>query len=208
MIQVDKIEEGLPISVIVPTMLKRKPFLDAHVLPMIEINEPVEIIVVSNEGSAPRQRNMGAEKATQKYIIFWDDDCVMPQGYLRTLFNALEKNDVDYAYTGYYGIAMNPNVEPNHNFIIESQIFNASALRQYNYISTMTLIKKESFIGFDETLKRFQDWSMWLSMLEQGKTGIFIPNIKFIAFFNDDGQTSKNNSQMDAYNIIKIKHNL
>jgi glycosyltransferase involved in cell wall biosynthesis len=208
MITVDKVEEGLPVSVIIPTMLKRKAFLEAHVLPMIENNESIEIIIVSNEGSAPHQRNMGAEKATQKYIMFWDDDCVMPQNYLKTLLNTLESSNADYAYTGYYGIAMNPNVEPNHNFVIESQNFNASVLRQYNYISTMALIKKASFIGFDETLKRFQDWSMWLSMLEQGKTGIFVPNIKFIAFFNDDGQTSKNNSQVDAYNIIKIKHNL
>lgn len=208
MIKIDKVDDGLPVSIVIPTMFKRKTFFEAHVLPMIEINEPIEIIIVSNEGSAPHQRNKGAKKVTQKYVIFWDDDCIMPQGYLKKLLNALESGDADYAYTGYYGISMNPNVEPNHNFIIESQIFNADILRQYNYISTMALIKKTSFISFDENLKRFQDWSMWLSMLEQGKTGIFVPNIKFLAFFNDNGQTSKDNSQVHAYNIIKIKHKL
>lgn len=208
MITVDKIDDGLPVSVIIPTMFKRKTFLEAHVLPMIEINEPKEIIKVNNEGSAPHQRNIGAGRATQDYIIFWDDDCVMPKDYLKTLLNALKSNNSDYAYSGYYGISMNPNVEPNHNFAIESQVFNANALKQYNYISTMALIKKTSFIGFDETLKRFQDWSMWLSMLEEGKIGVFVPNIKFMAFFNDAGITSNQVSYIDAYNVIKIKHKL
>lgn len=208
MIDISTYEDGLPITVIIPTMSKRKSFLDAHVLPMVENNEPMEIIVVSNEGTAPHQRNMGAEKATQEYIIFWDDDCVMPNGFLKRLLTVLKGSNADYAYSGYMGIAMNPNVEPNHNFIIESQVFNINVLRQYNYISTMALIKRKSFIGFDEALKRFQDWSLWLSMSERGKFGVFVPDIKFLAFFNDAGITSNNVSYVDAYQAIQKKHNL
>jgi len=208
MIDIDKTDEGLPISVVIPTMIKRKEFLNSYVLPMIENNDPIEIIQVINEGSAPRQRNLGAKRATQKYVIFWDDDCIMPNNYLKTLFDVLENCNADYAYTGYYGIAMNPNVEPNHNFMIEGQEFNPLTLKQYNYISTMALIRKSSFIGFDEKLKRFQDWSMWLSMLEEGKTGVFVPNLKFMAFFNDAGITSNQISQTDAYNVIRQKHSI
>jgi glycosyltransferase involved in cell wall biosynthesis len=209
MIKVDKVEDGLPISVIVPLSNKRKSFFHEFVLPMIEANNPIEIIINDNEGTAPKKRNDGFKKATQPFVFFCDDDIVLPASYLQTLYNALKNgNNAGYAYTGYYGIAKNPNVEPNHNFVIESQVFSATVLRQYNYISTMALIRKESFIGFDETLKRFQDWSMWLSMLEQGKIGIFVPDIKFIAFFNDAGITSNQTSYVDAYNIIKIKHNL
>jgi hypothetical protein len=61
---------------------------------------------------------------------------------------------------------------------------------------------------FDENLKRFQDWDMWLTMLEKGVTGVYEPAIDFMAFYLDSGLTSKQNSLYDAYNIVRKKHNL
>jgi len=47
------------------------------------------------------------------------------------------------------------------------------------YIHTTSLIRKKHFPGFDKKLKRFQDWDLWLTMLDRGYKGKFIPEILF-----------------------------
>jgi len=49
------------------------------------------------------------------------------------------------------------------------------------YITTTSLIRAKDFPGFDESLKKFQDWDLWLTMLEQGKIGVWIPEVLFSA---------------------------
>ena len=210
MITVDTVEDGLPISVIVPLSLKRKSFFENFVLPMLEANNPVEIIVNSDNGSAPKKRNDGFKKSTQPYVVFCDDDIVFPANYLQTLYNELQKNkSVGYAYTGYHGIVLHPESHPMHgNFQIPSQPFNVNNLRMYNYISTMSLVRREVFPMFDESLKRLQDWDLWLTLLSKGVMGVFINNLTFFAYYLDEGITSNSNSEIDAVNAIRTKHNL
>lgn len=210
MIKVDKIEDGLPISVIVPLSYKRKPFFHDFVMPMLEANNPIEIIINDNEGTAPKKRNDGFNKATQPFVFFCDDDIVLPVSYLQTLYTALKNNvNAGYAYTGYYGIVLHPNSHPMHNnFQIPSMPFNAIVLKQYNYISTMSLIRKDVFPMFDESLKRLQDWDIFLTLLNKGITGIFIKDLTFFAYYIDEGITSNTNSEFDAIMAIRSKHNL
>jgi hypothetical protein len=208
-IKVDKVEEGLPISVVIPLGQKRKPFFYDYVLPMIEANNPIEIIINNNEGTAPKKRNEGFGKATQPYVFFCDDDCILPVSYFQSLYDCLEAHpDKSYAYSGYRGVVFNPTTEPHNNFIIPGIEFTAEMLRRQNFINTTSLIRTKDFPGFDENIKRFQDWDLWLTMLEQGKVGILVPSQSFLSFFNDEGQTNVNNSYVDAFNIIKNKHSL
>ena len=69
MIKIDKIDDGLPISVIVPLSEKREKFFYEYVYPLIEINNPNEIIINKYKGFAPRKRNMGFDKSTQPYVF-------------------------------------------------------------------------------------------------------------------------------------------
>jgi len=57
--------------------------------------------------------------------------------------------------------------------------FNAERLRRMPYIHTTSLIRHEHFPKFDESVKRLQDWDLWLTMLEQGHTGAWIPEVLF-----------------------------
>ena len=50
--------------------------------------------------------------------------------------------------------------------------FDTQKLKQNNCILT-SLIRKDA-IKWDESLKRFQDWDLWLSMAEKGKTGVWV----------------------------------
>lgn len=209
-IKVDKVDEGLPISVIVPLSKNRRSFFENFVLPLIEANNPIEIIVNDDEGSAPKKRNAGFKKATQPFLFFCDDDIILPANYIQSLYNALIKNpDIGFAYTGYHGIVLHPESHPVHgNFQIPGIPFSSEALKRANYISTMTLVRKELFPGFDENLKRLQDWSLWLTIVENGSRGILVPNLAFYAYYLDSGITSNTNSEIDAINAIRRKHNL
>ena len=46
-----------------------------------------------------------------------------------------------------------------------------------------SFIRREHFssVGWDESIKKLQDWDLWLTMLEQGHTGIWIGQILFKA---------------------------
>jgi hypothetical protein len=210
MIKVDKVEDGLPISVIVPLSKNRRGFFDNYVLPLIEANNPIEIIVNDDEGRAPKKRNDGFKKSTQPFLFFCDDDIMLPANYLESLYNTLLKHpDVGFAYTGYVGIVLHPESHPMHgNFSIPAVDFNSGILRRGNYISTMTLVRRELFPGFDENLKRLQDWDVWLTVVKNGSKGILVPNLSFFAYYLDSGITSNTNSEIDAINAIRIKHNL
>jgi hypothetical protein len=210
MINIDKIDDGLPISVIVPLSNNRKDFFYNFVLPLVEANNPNEIIINDDLGSAPKKRNNGVKKSTQPYLFFLDDDILLPKNYLETLHNSIKNSDYAYAYTGYKGIVLHPESHPmKGNFEIKSNEFDGNKLKRGNYISTMSLIKKDCFPFFDEKLKRFQDWDIFLNMyINNNYQGKFIPNLQFMAYYIDKGITSTDNSMVESYNIIKNKYNL
>lgn len=208
MIKVDKVEEGLPVSVIIPLSKSRRNFFENMVLPLIEANDVIEIIINDDEGSAPKKRNEGFKKSTQPFVFFCDDDILLPANYIKSLYNVLIKNpNVSFSYTGYEGIVMHPESHPMHgNFQIPSRPFNAQVLKGMNYISTMSLIRREAFPMFDENLKRLQDWDVWLTIVKNGGSGILVPNLKFYAFYLDSGITSSNNDS--GLMAIRKKHGL
>ena len=215
-ISIDKVDDGLPISVIIPLSSNRRKFFNNFVLPLIEANNPNEIIINDNLGSAPKKRNDGFNKSTQPYVFFCDDDILLPSNYLEILYNELKsyelKSDAIYgfAYTSYDGIVLHPETHPMHgNFSINAFPFDGERLKKGNYISTMSLIKRENFPMFDENLKRFQDWDIYLNMyINKQIKGVFIKDTRFYAYYLDSGITTGNKYQQESYNRIKRKYNL
>lgn len=212
MIDVIKYDDGLPISVIVPTTKDslRKEFFENFVFPQIEANEPIEIIVNDDLGGAPKKRNDGFNKSTQPFVFFCDNDILLPKTHLKKLYDALIKNpNAAYAYSGYVGVVIDTKNHPlKQNYAIPTIPFNAERLKAGNYISTMSLIRREAFPMFDENLKRLQDWDIYLTMLKRGFKGIAVSNNEFYAYYLDSGITSNNNSEFDAINAIMKKHKL
>ncbi|OGL88481.1 hypothetical protein A3H75_02270 [Candidatus Uhrbacteria bacterium RIFCSPLOWO2_02_FULL_51_9] len=68
--------------------------------------------------------------------------------------------------------------------------FSAERLRQMPYITTTSLIRAKDFPGFDGSLKKFQDWDVWLTMLAQNKTGIWMPEVLFSVVPRKSGMSS------------------
>ena len=81
----------------------------------------------------------------------------------------MEHPEASYVYCNYFfGWKKMPSIA-----------FDIELLREQNFIMTTSLMRREVFPGFDESLKRFQDWDLWLTMLEQGHTGVCISEFLF-----------------------------
>lgn len=127
----------------------------------------IKIINQSNQG-APAARNNGFKESKGEYVIFLDADIELRKDALEVMLKTLENNsNAAYAYSSFkFGIK---------KFILFP--FNGEKLRERNYIHTSALIRRECFPknGFDILLKKFQDWDLWLTMLENGYSGVWIP---------------------------------
>ncbi len=129
----------------------------------------IKVISQENKG-APAARNFGAKEASGEFIIFIDADTVCYPKMIAEMRRALEKNTAaSFAYSQFrYGAKK-----------IQSHEFDKHLLQKINYIDTTSLIRRADFSGFDEALKRFQDWDLWLTMTEQNKIGVFVEEVLF-----------------------------
>ncbi|MGE5426020.1 MAG: glycosyltransferase family 2 protein [Bacillota bacterium] len=125
----------------------------------------------ANQG-APAARNRGLREAQGEYLFFCDADADLSPEALFTLQAALEANpEASYAYPSFrWG-----------NKLFKVGPFDPEKLREGPYIHTMALIRRSSLPqgGWDETIRKFQDWDLWLTMLEAGKYGIWIDKVLF-----------------------------
>lgn len=128
-----------------------------------------EIMNQVNKGAAAA-RNQGAKNAGGKYLLFVDADIVLKPEMLAKMKAVLDKHpQISYVYSAHkFGFKK-----------FKCLAFSASRLKQMPYIHTTSLLRREHFPGFDESLKRLQDWDLWLTMLEQGRRGMGIDEVLF-----------------------------
>jgi hypothetical protein len=202
----------LPISVIVTMIEERRWFTEEFVIPAIKQNNPAQIIVIDDSKMDIQQkRNLGVNRANQKYVFLCDDDIILPCNHFARLFKALDDEDdsIGYAYSDYQAIVLHPETHPmNGNFYFRSKEFDAKGLLRGNYISTMTLIRRDICPNFDASIVRYQDWDAWLTLLKRNITGIYVPDTGFLAFYLDSGITSTRVDREKAREKIMAKHRL
>ncbi|PKM91346.1 hypothetical protein CVU82_01990 [Candidatus Falkowbacteria bacterium HGW-Falkowbacteria-1] len=124
-----------------------------------------------NKG-APAARNRGLKEARGKYLFFCDADAILKSDALEKMLTKLEENpSAAYAYSSFYWGKKLFKLWP----------FDTEKLKKMPYIHTMSLIRRESFPekAWDESIKKLQDWDLWLTMLECGHQGIFIEEVLF-----------------------------
>lgn len=129
----------------------------------------VKFIFATHQG-ASAARNRGFKEASGQYIIFWDADITAVPTMLKKMYETLINHpDAAFAYSSFnFGWKQ-----------FTCGVFDVKRLRQTNFITTTSLIKRTDFPGFDETLGKFQDWDLWLSITDNGKIGIWVPEVLF-----------------------------
>ncbi len=133
------------------------------------------IFLSQKNAGAPNARNKGFKNSSGKYVLFCDADIVLNNNALEKMLNTLKNNkEISYTYSNFYW----------GNKLFKLFPFNAEKLKKMPYIHTTALIKKEDFPknGWDEDIKKFQDWDIWLTMLENNKRGKWINEILFSVY--------------------------
>lgn len=156
-------------------------------------------VVVSDEGKGANwARNKGFEQCDTEFVLFSDNDIEWKENALEVLYETL-RHFPRASYS--YGRFMIDNVIWGH------QMFDPVKLRLGNYISTMSMIRSKDFPGFDESLKGYQDWDLWLTMLKQGKRGAYCNELIFTTEPRN-GISANRDKTMEAARAINDKHDL
>jgi len=134
-----------------------------------------------DKSNANIARNRGYQEVTGQYVLFCDDDIEMQPDLLAKMRAALNKHpQKSYVYSSFYFGRKKFKLWP----------FDPERLKQMPYIHTCSLIRREHFPGFDDNIKKLQDWDLWLTMLAKKQTGIWIPEFLFKVHTKKDGISS------------------
>ena len=203
----------LPISVVIPHVQSRGDFLRRFCLPSVQANLPAEILVEPNSGggTGAHWRNVGASKASQPFLFFCDDDVILAVDCLSRLLKALTfaSPKVKYAYCDFVSISY----PGSHRFgdqpvdFCLSREWTPHDLRRGSICSSMILIARESFSGFDGTLKQLDDWDLCLTLLERGVEGLRVPETLFHAYYLDQGVSNRRDI-VQSVHAVQRKHGM
>lgn len=160
-----------------------------------------DIIIINDlVGNANVARNEGLKYVKTPYVLFSDNDINWFPNALMEMYKCLEDNpNVSYAY-GAYSFT-------NSNQLICDVQWNPQLLKRHNYISTMSIVRTKDHCGFDEDIRRLQDWDVWLTLLQNYKIGKYT-NTQIFTTDIRAGISATSISEMEAMDIIRKKHNL
>ncbi|MEK7632310.1 MAG: glycosyltransferase [Patescibacteria group bacterium] len=132
-----------------------------------KFDRKIRVIHQENAGANPA-RNRGLAEATGEFVIFCDADVVMKPEMIAHFVHQLQSRpEASYAYSGFrFGWKVFHGVP-----------FSGDALRRMNFVHTTSLVRRKDFPGFDPVIRRFQDWDVWLTMLERQQIGVLVPGV-------------------------------
>ena len=177
--KIEKSHNNPLISVIIPTRDKKQIITDLS----NQTFKDFETIVIEDKDKrgAAWARNLGAMRAKGNYYFFCDDDVSLEPNALETLYNNI--GTANWAY-GWFDWGKN-GIFCKDKFYTPPEKGTHEFIWFFNGMSTMALIHKDSYVGWDEELKRFNDWDMFLRMAERGYTGKYIDSKIFTSYSND-----------------------
>jgi glycosyltransferase involved in cell wall biosynthesis len=155
-----------------------------------------------NKGQS-HARNLGFERVKGDYTVFLDGDLEMKPEMLQMMEEKLDSNPgASIAYCHYERVGSRVDR-------LSSKPWDPKALRDMNYISMVSLVRTKDLPRppLDEALKRYEDWDLWLTMAEQGKTGILVDQVLFRAHYQP-GDLSGAGESGGWYSRVKAKHGL
>ena len=188
------------ITIIIPCRMNEDASVTTDSL-KLQTYQDFKIVIVKDEGNGANwARNEGFKQCDTEFVLFSDNDISWKENALEVLMETLRYfHRASYAY-GRFKIVNN---------IWGHQMFDPALLCRANYISTMSLIRTEDFRltgGFDENLKGYQDWDLWLNLLiNHKKRGAYCNELIFTTEYREGISSGRT---MEAARAINDKYNL
>jgi GT2 family glycosyltransferase len=174
-------------------------------LDSIKNHSNIKIISQDNQGPSSA-RNNGVSHSSGEYILPLDADDTIYPDYIQSCVNILRNNKtISPVYCDTHHIGQIQGVEQRPEWSLER-------LKQGPFIVNCSMFHKEAFDicnGYDESLKGWEDYDLWIRMGINGYSGKRIPKPLFIYFHHEsDGtvSTEANNNQQELYNKIMNKN--
>ena len=141
---------------------------------------PFQYIQLDHNKGASYARNLGARRAKGSLLLFVDADATLrPHAIKRMVTELLKHRDATFVYSSFrFGWKR-----------FRSRVFDPQILRKMPFIHTTALLRKEAFPGFDESLQKFQDWDLWLTIADRGGIGLWIPEELFVITVRSEGMS-------------------
>ena len=132
--------------------------------------------VAKANGGLSSARNKGIEHSRAKYIFPFDSDDRLHPSYLEKAIDILEKDDSIEVLTSkvqFFGIKEAVYQLPHYTF---------ETLLLKNCFIACSVFKRASYLkvkGYDENLKSFEDWDLWISILKDGGKAYVIDEVLY-----------------------------
>lgn len=171
----------------------------------LESHPNIKIINVENGGPS-RARNIGVKNSSGNFILPLDADDQIDSEYISSCVTILKNNknvSPVYCDTNHVGEIRGPEKRPE---------WSLDRLRQGPFIVNCSMFHREAFDkcgGYDEELKGWEDYDLWIRMAINGYVGKRIPKFLFTYFHHEkDGtiSTIANTNQQELYNKIMEKN--
>jgi glycosyltransferase involved in cell wall biosynthesis len=163
--------------------------------------------VIHQENRGPSSaRNLGIQNSIGEFILPLDADDIIYPDYLQSCINIIKKDImISPVYCDTHHIGLMQGVEKRPEWSMEQ-------LKRGNYIVNCSMFRRDAFEkcgGYDESLKGWEDYDLWLRMGINGYIGKRIPKPLFIYFHHEnDGtvSTEANKNQAELYQKIMDKN--
>ncbi len=174
-------------------------------LQSLEHIQNLKIFTIENSGPS-KARNFGISKSSGKYILPLDADDMISPEYIQSCVSILKNNNnisPVYCDTNHIGEISGLEKRPEWSF---------ERLLQGPFIVNCSMFHKNAFDlcgGYDEDLKGWEDYDLWIRMAKNGFIGKRIPKPLFTYFHHEkDGtiSTEANKNQQELYNKIITKN--
>ncbi|KAA5822446.1 glycosyltransferase [Algibacter amylolyticus] len=158
-------------------------------------------------GGLSSARNFGINNAVNNIILPLDSDDVIDKELIRDVINTFNNTNADVVHydVSFFGEKKGIYSLPNYNY--------KTLLLQNTFIAC-TPFKKERYLkigGYDEKLKSFEDWDLWIRMLNENSKVVKISKPLYYYRKHETGSLSNSFSEspklyFDLYDYIYTKN--
>jgi GT2 family glycosyltransferase len=204
----DKVAEHIPediplISVIVISRvgeaLECIPSLEAQTYKNLEIIIEYDY---RKEG-ASASRNRGIKKANGEYVLFCDNDLILEPDAIQSLYESLQGNKWAFGRFEWDGIEF----LQGKSLTVPKDKHSEDYITYFHGISCFSLVSTECKPLFDEKLRRFDDWDLWVRLHKAGHNFSFCDKILFHTKSRPHGISSNNQADIDKWlKVLYKKH--